>query len=942
MMKKTDHKAAPAARWTGWLARFRLGGWLQCLALVLAGTSAGTAWGSPAVAFFYGDRPPWNELQAFDLVVVDPGHVPDPAAPKLAHTRLAAYVSVGEVQPSRPYFGAIPKEWLRGDNRDFGSRLIDQSAPDWPRFFSESVIEPLWQAGYRAFFFDTLDSYQLFAKTPEARAAQEAGMVRLVMELKRRHPQAQLIFNRGFEILDRVHEQVTAVAAESLFQGYDNSNSSYRVVPQADRDWLLGQLKKARDEYKLEVISIDYVAPDQKPLARQTAEKIRQLGFTPWVTTPDLTGLGIGAVEVMPRRVLMVHSVMPNEFGLRDTAAVRFATMPLNYLGYVPEYADVQHLPRLPNGLYAGVVVWLSTRTPAADLNKLAAWLLQAKSQGVPVVLMDDLGVALDTALGRNLGFAAGAKPRALGGIQVEQQAQMIGFERAPHPVPDDFFPLSITGGDPLLTLARGKDRQVAAAITPWGGYVMAPYSVVTLPSGKENRWVIDPFAFFRAALHLPEMPVPDVSTTSGRRTLLIHMDGDGFVSRSELPGHDYAGAVVLNRVVRKYDLPMTMSVIQAEVGPDGLYPKDSPALEAIARQIFAAPNVEIASHSYSHPFNWRRAEDQNSDSDGEGFSLNIPGYKFDLRKEVEGSINYINTRLAPPGKKTKMFLWTGDCEPGRDALEWTERLQVQNMNGGDTIATRSSPTMTQVEGLGLDKNGLFQVFAPNENENVYTNLWLGPFYGFERVIETYEITDKPRRLKAINLYFHTYITTKLAGMQSLDKVFAWIMKQEITPVHATDYTRQVMEFRGMVVARTPTGWRVRGGNLARTLRAPASLGTPDLDASRAVAGFSRNGDDHYIHLAADDTDLVFAAAATAQPRLVSANARITAASRANGAYSWALEGYVPLQVTLANVDGCRVRAGGRELKPVRRDGAMASYQMTERNARPLEVLCGR
>jgi len=26
----------------------------------------------PAVAFFYGANPPWSELQAFDLVVVDP------------------------------------------------------------------------------------------------------------------------------------------------------------------------------------------------------------------------------------------------------------------------------------------------------------------------------------------------------------------------------------------------------------------------------------------------------------------------------------------------------------------------------------------------------------------------------------------------------------------------------------------------------------------------------------------------------------------------------------------------------------------------------------------------------------------------------------------------------------------------------------------------------
>ena len=38
---------------------------------------------STAVAFHYGATPPWDELQAFDLVVVDPDHVKDPRAPAL-------------------------------------------------------------------------------------------------------------------------------------------------------------------------------------------------------------------------------------------------------------------------------------------------------------------------------------------------------------------------------------------------------------------------------------------------------------------------------------------------------------------------------------------------------------------------------------------------------------------------------------------------------------------------------------------------------------------------------------------------------------------------------------------------------------------------------------------------------------------------------------------
>ncbi|MGT2493986.1 hypothetical protein ACU4GD_34540 [Cupriavidus basilensis] len=37
----------------------------------------------------------------------------------------------------------------------------------------DKVITPLWQRGFRGFFLDTLDSYQLVAKTDAERAARK-------------------------------------------------------------------------------------------------------------------------------------------------------------------------------------------------------------------------------------------------------------------------------------------------------------------------------------------------------------------------------------------------------------------------------------------------------------------------------------------------------------------------------------------------------------------------------------------------------------------------------------------------------------------------------------------------------------------------------------------------------------------------------------------------
>ena len=219
-------------------------------------------------SFYYGPDIPWEALGAFDVAVVEPGHV---GANGWAHrlnpdTLVAAYISVGEVHPTRPYFAQLRPEWRLGENTAWGSVVVDQAAPGWNAFYLAQVIKPLWDRGFRAFFLDTLDSFNLVAKTPEAQQRQAAGLASLIREIKRSYPDAKLIFNRGFEVLPQVHPLAWAVAAESLYRGWDAGRQEYREVPPADRDWLLAQLRRCRDEYKLPVIAIDYVPPTQRDL----------------------------------------------------------------------------------------------------------------------------------------------------------------------------------------------------------------------------------------------------------------------------------------------------------------------------------------------------------------------------------------------------------------------------------------------------------------------------------------------------------------------------------------------------------------------------------------------------------------------------------------------------------------------------------------------------
>ncbi|MBV8271713.1 MAG: bifunctional glycoside hydrolase 114/ polysaccharide deacetylase family protein [Cupriavidus sp.] len=915
---------------------------LQCVAvLCLAFEVVTNAQGQalPNIAFYYGSTLPVDALQAFDIVVVEPDSGFDPRQSAKPATTWFAYVSLGEVLPSRGYFKNLPQAWLAGSKTAWNAWVIDQAADGWPAFYVDKVITPLWERGFRGFFLDTLDSYQLVAKTDAERARQEAGMVRVIQAIKTRYPEARLIFNRGFEILPQVHQWVEAVAFESLYRGWDQGKGRYVDVTENDRNWLLDQARTVREQYGLPVVSIDYCPPADRRCARDTARRIRALGVLPYVTDPALRTVGVGAVEVMPRRVLVVQERHAGE-SIDESPGVRFVSMPLNYLGYRVEFADAGGaLPEIGADRYAGIVVYLEGNLTAPQ-GQFLQWVEKQVAQGMPVVFMDDFGALLAGSLGRVLGLRT-VQGKVAGPAEIVSKDPMMGFEMPVAPdrnaataiqVPDS------AGYRSLLRLRSGTLTYDAAAIAPWGGYVLQPYGVRGSGISSQRRWVVQPLTFLREALRLPDMPVPDVTSENGRRLLTIHIDGDGFASRAEIPDGGFSGDVLFREIFDRYRLPMTMSVIEGEVGSDGMYPKLTSQLEPIARKIFAQPYVEVASHTFSHPFQWARTVAgqgvrQAGDATGEGdYHLAIPGYTMDLRREIGGSIDYVNRTLAPPGKPVSLMLWSGDCQVPAEALKLAAQARVLSMNGGDTLITRSNPSWTAIGPLGVNKpEGTFQVFAPNQNENLYTNHWHGPYYGFERVIETYELTDRPLRFKPVNIYYHSYSGTKVASLKALHKVYDYVLAQPLLPIHSTDYVRKVLDWQDMAVARVlpgpdapmsgqPEEWIVRGNGDLRNLRWTGE-GLPNMAAAHGVTGLSpAPGGGVYLHLDGGDARFTFGpgSASTTVVQLPEANGMVRNWRRHDGVITFAFSGYYKPFFRLAHAGNCRVSVSGKPARVAR------------------------
>lgn len=903
-------------------------------------------------AFYYGNNPPIAELQAFDKVVVDPDSNIIPSEINSALTQWLAYVSVGEVAPSRTYAQAIPPAWFVGQNTAWNAKVIDQAAPGWPAFFVQNVITPLWSRGFRGFFLDTLDSYRLVAKTPEALAQQQAGLVAVIKAIKARYPDASLVFNRGFEILPQVGNLASAVVLESLYSGWDQAGKRYTDIPENDRQWLLGQVKTIQEKYRLPVIAIDYCAPGDRVCAETTASRIAKLGITPYVTDGALGTVGTGRISVVPRRILVVQDRTENT-NIDSSAGVRFLAMPLNYLGYKVEYADIKEdLPaNVSSDIYAGIVVWAEGSMGSAT-STFVSWLKERMNAGVRVAFMNQFGAPVDSALGQLLGLKrVSGRPQGL--LRVESKDPMIGFELLPPGERHDVVGvLAGHGSTSLLRLRAGAYAVDAAAITPWGGYVLSPYAVFSMDDIQTARWAIQPLEFFRRALNLAPMPVPDTTTENGRRLLMAHVDGDGFASRNEFFPGGFPGDSLFTDIWEKYKIPTTLSVIEGEVGAQGMYPKLTPALETLATRMFALPYVEVGSHTYSHPFDWNETVKHQKVSEGrtagplsETFHLNIPGYVFDIDREISGTIHYINTKLTSARKPVSILLWPGSCEPPAQTVKKVYAAGVLNMNGGETLITKANPSWTEIAPLGINKGaGTYQIYAPNQNEDLYTNNWTGPFYGFERVIETFQMTDTPYRFKPVDIYYHMYSGTKLAALKALKKVYDYALSQPNFPVYATEYVRKVLDFENLSMAREGDVWIVRSAGALRTMRLPSGT-TPNLDSAEGVAGYAPGPGGTYVHLSGNSARFSVGSAASSGPYLGDANGRVSNLIKTRNSLSFDFSSHVRPIVRVAQAAHCTASVNGKQVRLIEENALSRVDIPTPATAsdgvRHIEVRCG-
>ncbi|WP_462159660.1 endo alpha-1,4 polygalactosaminidase [Pseudoalteromonas sp. GB56] len=898
---------------------------LSFVPLLWAQTEDAHAPKSPSsIAFYYADIDSTRELLSYERVVVDPQHLSQIQLQQLkqAQTSVLAYLSVGEA-PAK--LAQKFDDAAIGFNDVWQATIMDNANPQWRAYLIQQA-QHLKAQGYDGVFLDTLDSYQLVADITEQQE-QRAQLISLVAQIQRELP---VILNRGFDLYTHLPQQPIAIAAESLFHTYDYGNDVYKAQSPQDTQWLETKLNEIKAS-GIEVIVIDYLEANRQ--ARIDAAKhISQLGFTPYVGDAMLSKFGVSTHYPYPRRVLTFYNSKVNL--KKNSECHKFLATLIEYAGYVPQCVDI-HDPDINNidlTRYAGAVFWLSQ---ASYHYAYTQDILSRSIETLPTTVMGELPE--QPSLLQKMGVKADGT--YLGEFTVQGADTLYPL---PHAAPSQYVRYTATTNEveELISLVdENGNKGVGAAKTPWGALWLEPLIVQEL-IGDRNRWPVDPFTRLMPLFGLPKIPAPDVTTESGLRIVTAHIDGDGFPSVAWIPSRPYAGESILNSVLRKSTLPHTVSVIEAEVGAKGLYPDISPQLEAIARKIFALDNVEVASHTFSHPFFWDPRVSAKEKLYGD--SLPVPNYVLDYDTEVFGSVRYINEHLAPDDKKVSVFLWSGMANPTEEVISKTNQLGIYNVNGGNTYVLNDNYSVAQVYPHVNWYEDAVQVYAPVMNENLYTELWTENFNGFSRVTETFELLGAPHRLKPASIYYHMYSGVYPASLNALKEIYEWVDNHELTPLYLGEFAQRAHSLyeTGLGKSIYDDAWYISSTGV-RTARLPKNQTPSGL--SSGIAGINSGPDGNYVTLTSPRSKLVVANNSTAfsgKPYLQKANAIVEHFSAQANIIEMTVLSHQALQATFANARDCAIKENGQATIATQEQGDSLQVSTKRKGRFALTLIC--
>jgi len=196
-----------------------------------------------------------------------------------------AYVSVGEADPRRPYWPEVRDQpFLVEPNPEWPDNVrVDIRSTRWQELLMCEEIARLMQRGFDGLMLDTIDTVPyLETKDPASFAGSRQALRDFLRKLRTAYPRAVLVANGGEALVDAA-PYVDGFIVEGVFSVYDARQRTYRRTTDAERDWKLGVIARARGVAARPVFSIEYADVGDVRLSEWAFQESVRHGFRPYV-----------------------------------------------------------------------------------------------------------------------------------------------------------------------------------------------------------------------------------------------------------------------------------------------------------------------------------------------------------------------------------------------------------------------------------------------------------------------------------------------------------------------------------------------------------------------------------------------------------------------------------------------------------------------------------
>jgi hypothetical protein len=321
---------------------------------------------------------------------------------------------------------------------------------------------------------------------------------------------------------------------------------------------------------------------------------------------------GLAQEPIAVKREILALYDGAQESDADSTRIHRFAEMPLNHLGFILRFQDIR--AKLPEPAeierYRGVLTWFAGSVSHSDAY--LAWVRRVSRTNVRFVILGDVGIAINSSnLPTVNQLMAMAGVRLVGeyvtltlGTRVAREDQsLVEFECRLGPVLPDYPVVTAHGSATHVGLmletpsSDGRRKSILVSIGEKGAFAALNYEFChQRPPLYQGQWLINPFAFFRAAFASGDEPVPDATTASGRRLYFSTLESEGWNRSSKIQGFRdasaTAGDVVFHEFIDPFrDLPVTVALGAREAAKSGR--RDTQSQTALER-LLATPNVDL------------------------------------------------------------------------------------------------------------------------------------------------------------------------------------------------------------------------------------------------------------------------------------------------------------------------------------------------------------